>query len=110
MRSVTWRAILPPLLSAVFLVAASVTTVEASTTSIHASPTTASVGQSVAFTATFTSSCPGTVTTHSFTIDGKTYSGVFTHTGLSGSETYSTSSLAAGKHAVAYNWKVGGTI
>ena len=87
-----------------------VTNVEASTTSIHATPTSSVVGDKVTFTATFTSSCPGTLTTHYFTIDGKVYNGTVTQSGQAGSETLSTSALAAGTHSVYYYWKVNGTI
>jgi hypothetical protein len=102
------RKLIPALALALCL--ASVTPVMASTTSIHASPASSTVGQEVTFTATFTSSCPGTVTSHYFTIDGKGYSGTYSHSGLSGTETLAISTLAAGKHTVAYQWKVGGTI
>src|SRR2546421_3739283 len=67
-----------------------VTNVEASTTSIHATPTSSVVGDKVTFKATFTSSCPGTLTTHYFTIDGKVYNGTVTQSGQAGSETLST--------------------
>ena len=87
-----------------------VTNVEASTTSIHATPTSSVVGDKVTFTATFTSSCPGTLTTHYFTIDGKVYNGTVAQSGQAGSETLSTSALAAGTHSVYYYWKVNGTI
>jgi len=87
-----------------------VTNVEASTTSIHATPTSAVVGDKVTLTTTFTSSCPGTLTTHYFTIDGKVYNGTVAQSGQAGSETLSTSALAAGTHSVYYYWKVNGTI
>jgi len=102
------RKLIPALALALCL--ASATPVMASTTSIHVSPAGSVVGQTVTFTATFTSSCAGTVTSHYFTIDGKGYSGTYSHSGLSGSETLSISTLAAGKHSVAYQWRVGGTI
>jgi hypothetical protein len=98
------------LILALVLVLGAVTTVQASTTTIQASPTSSIVGQKVTFTATFTSSCAGTVFTHYFTVDGKTFSGNYTHSGLSGTETLSISTFAAGKHSVTYYWQVGGTI
>jgi len=87
-----------------------VTNVEASTTSIHATPASSVVGDKVTFTATFTSSCPGSLTTHYFTIDGKVYNGAVAQSGQAGSETLSTSALAAGTHSIYYYWKVSGTI
>ena len=87
-----------------------VTNVQASTTTIHATPAGSIVGQEVTLTATFTSSCPGIVSSHYFTIDGKLYSGTYSHSGLSGSETVSISTLAVGSHSVRYDWQVKGTI
>jgi len=95
---------------ALALCLASVTPVMASSTSIHFSPASSVVGQAVTFTATFTSSCAGTVTSHYFTIDGKGYSGTYSHSGLTGTETLAISTLTTGKHTVAYQWRVGATI
>jgi hypothetical protein len=85
-------------------------TVLASTTSLRASPSSSLVGQKVTFTATFASSCPGSLTTHYFTIDGKVYNGTLAQSGQAGSETLSMSSLAVGTHGVTYYWKINGTI
>ena len=90
--------------------AGSVTTVEASTTSIAAIPTNSVAGQSVTFTATFTSSCPGALSTHYFTIDGQGINGALVQSGQAGTETLSTSTLSVGVHDVGYYWKIKGTI
>jgi len=82
----------------------------ASSTSLRASPSSSIVGQKVTFTATFTSSCPGSLTTHYFTIDGKVYNGTLAQSGQAGSETLSLSALAAGTRSVTYYWKINGTI
>ena len=92
------------------VLAASVTTAEASTTVIHATPANPVAGEAVTFTATFTSSCPGALTTHYFTIDGKVYSGKLTQTGQAGSETLLMAALAVGTHSVRYDWKIATTI
>jgi hypothetical protein len=98
------------LILALAVFAGSVTTVEASTTSISAVPTSSVAGQSVTFTATFTSSCPGALTTHYFTIDGQGVNGSLAQTGLAGTETLSISTLKAGPHTITYYWKINGTI
>ena len=92
------------------VVAGSVTTVEASTTSIAVTPTSSVAGQNVTFTATFTSSCPGALTTHYFTIDGQTVNGTLAQSGQAGTETLSISTLTAGTHSISYYWKINGTI
>lgn len=79
--------------------------VEASTTSIHASPASSAVGETVTFTATFTSSCAGTFKPHYFSIDGRKYFGDFVTSGQVGTETYSISTLSAGSHTVKYYWQ-----
>ena len=100
--------IVVPMLAGAF--AFSVTTVEASTTSLTATPASSVVGQTVTFTAAFTSSCPGALTTHYFTLDGRNYNGALAQTGQAGTETLSISTLAAGTHNLAYNWKINNTI
>ena len=90
--------------------AGSVTTVEASTTSISVTPTSSVAGQTVTFTAIFTSSCPGALTTHYFTIDGQGLNGTLAQSGQGGTETLSISTLTAGTHSISYYWKINGTI
>jgi hypothetical protein len=92
------------------VLAASVQTVEASTTALRASPAGSTAGDTVTFTAAFTSSCPGALTTHYFTIDGKTYNGTLAQSGQAGTDTLSISSLTVGAHSVTYTWKINGTI
>jgi len=82
----------------------------ASSTSLRAVPSSSIAGQKVTFTATFTSSCPGSLTTHYFTIDGKVYSGTLAQSGQAGTETLSVSALAVGAHSVTYYWKINLTI
>jgi len=99
------------LILALALVAAgSVTTAQASGTSISVTPTSSVTGQNVTFTATFTSSCPGALSIHYFTIDGQTLNGALAQSGQAGTETLSISTLAAGSHSVSYYWKINGTI
>ena len=99
------------LILALALVAAgSVTTAEASGTSISVTPTSSVAGQNVTFTATFTSSCPGALSIHYFTIDGQGLNGALAQSGQAGTETLSISTLAAGIHGVSYYWKINGTI
>lgn len=95
--------IVVPILAAVL--AFSVTSVEASTTSLTGTPASSAVGQAVTFTASFTTSCSGALASHGFTIDGVAYNGSLAQTGLAGTETLSLSTLTAGTHSVAYNWK-----
>src|SRR5213594_2332816 len=78
---------------------------EASTTAIQASPPSSGVGETVTFTATFTSSCAGTFKPHYFTIDGQKYFGSLVTSGQSGTETFSISTLSAGSHTVRYYWQ-----
>ena len=103
------KAVLVPV-GVVALILGSVVSAEASSTVIHASPASSTVGQQVTFTASLTSSCAGTVSTHYFTIDGKVSQGVFVQTGRTATETLTIATLTAGSHALTYNWKVGGTI
>jgi hypothetical protein len=107
-RLILMRKLIPAL--ALALALAWPATAEASTTSIRATPSSSIVGQAVTFTATFTSSCPGSLTTHYFTIDGKVYNGKLAQSGQAGSETLSISTLGVGAHSVTYNWKISGTI
>jgi len=90
--------------------AGSVTTAEASGTSISVTPTSSVAGQNVTFTAAFTSSCPGALSIHYFTIDGQQMNGALAQSGQAGTETLSISTLAAGIHGVSYYWKINGTI
>lgn len=78
---------------------------EASTTRIEASPPSSGAGQAVTFTATYTSSCAGTIKPHFFTIDGKKYFGQLLTSGQGGTETYTISTLAIGRHTVTYYWQ-----
>ena len=78
---------------------------DASTTTVTASPKSVGVGQKVTFTARYTSSCAGAVQPHYFTIDGKKVYGKLVTSGLSGTETYSTTTLTAGTHVVTYFWQ-----
>ncbi|TMF25954.1 MAG: hypothetical protein E6I36_01530, partial [Chloroflexi bacterium] len=73
----------------------SVTTAQASGTSISVTPTSSVAGQNVTFTATFTSSCPGALSIHYFTIDGQALNGTLAQSGQAGTETLSISTLAA---------------
>ncbi len=80
---------------------------QASTTpTISASPASATVGQSVTFTATFTSSCL-TGVSHYFTVDGKTYRNPLSRNGQTFTEKLTIASLAGGKHTIGYFWYVG---
>jgi hypothetical protein len=47
---------------------------------------------------------------HYFTIDGKNYNGALAQSGKAGTETLSISTLTAGSHSLAYNWKINNTI
>jgi len=96
--------------AAVAVAAGSVTTAQASGTSISVTPTSSVAGQNVTFTATFTSSCPGALSIHYFTIDGQALNGALAQSGQAGTETLSISTLAAGSHSVSYYWKINGTI
>lgn len=98
------------LILALVVVASSVTSAQASTTTIAAAPPSSVSGQSVTFTATFTSSCPGTVSSHWFTIDGQGINGTFAQNGQAGTETLSISTLSVGSHSLSYYWKINGTI
>lgn len=98
------------LILALVVVASSVTSAQASTTTIAAAPASSVSGQSVTFTATFTSSCPGAVSSHWFTIDGQGINGTFAQNGQAGTETLSISTLAVGSHNLSYYWKINGTI
>lgn len=97
--------ILAVAIPAVLALGAAVAAQAASSTSIHASPSTSAVGQTVTFTATFTSACSGTIKPHYFTIDGQKFFGNLVMSGQSGTETYAISSLAAGAHTVKYYWQ-----
>lgn len=103
------KVILAPF-AVVTLMLGTAISVEASGTVIHVSPATAAPGQQVTFTASITSSCAGTVSSHYFTVDGKVIQGTFVQTGRTATETLSISTLTTGSHAVTYNWKVAGTI
>jgi hypothetical protein len=81
----------------------------ATTTTLTASPKSSVVGQKVTFTGKFTPQCAGTVQTSYFTIDGKRYLGTYSQVGQNSTGTYSTSTLAAGKHTVTYQWSVTGS-
>lgn len=87
--------------------AGSVTTAQASTTSISATPASSQAGQNVTFTASFTSSCPGALSVHYFTIDGQTLNGTLAQSGQAGTETLAISTLGVGAHDVQYYWKNG---
>ena len=87
--------------------AGSVTTAQASTTSISATPASSQAGQKVTFTASFTSSCPGALSVHYFTIDGQTLNGTLAQSGQAGTETLAISTLGVGAHDVQYYWKNG---
>jgi hypothetical protein len=100
------KAIVPLVL---VLTLGTVTTVHASTTTLTASPSSSTVGQKVTFTAKFTPSCTGTVQSYYFTIDGKRYNGTYIRSGQNRTETYSTSTLAAGTHTITYQWSVTAT-
>src|SRR5215510_4710505 len=91
------------------LAATSVVNAEASTTALSAKPATAVLGDTVTFTAAFTSSCAGALTSHYFTIDGQNYNGTFAQSGKAGTETLSIATLTAGSHSLSYNWKINGT-
>lgn len=99
------RKLLAVLVAAV--AAGSVTTAEASTTSMTATPPSSQVGQKVTFTASFTSSCPGALSVHYFTIDGQTLNGTLAQSGQAGTETLAISTLGVGAHDVQYYWKNG---
>lgn len=79
----------------------------ASTTSISATPSTSVAGQSVTFTASFSSVCAGALSPHYFTIDGTGINGTLAQSGQAGTETLTTSALAVGSHTVTYYWKNG---
>lgn len=99
------------LILALVLAAGSVTVtgVEASSTTISVAPASSVAGQKVTFTASFTSSCPGALTTYYFTIDDKAAYGTLAQSGTTGTDTLSTSALTAGSHSVWFYWAISGT-
>lgn len=99
------RKLLAVLVAAI--AATSVTNAEASTTSMTATPPSSQLGQNVTFVASFTSSCPGALSVHYFTIDGQTLNGTLAQSGQAGTETLAISTLGVGAHNVQYYWKNG---
>jgi len=73
-------------------------------TSLGSSANPSYVGQTVKFTAVFYFACADGVSSHFFTIDGKTYPGDFSSVGQQGTATLSISSLKAGTHSVVFTW------
>ena len=102
-------AILLPVVALAAVLSTAAAVEAASTTTLTASPASSIVGQKVTFTAKFTPACTGTVASYYFTIDGKRYNGNYARSGQNRSEIYATSALAAGKHAITYQWTVTAT-